>query len=275
MSDRSEILTFLQSLAPLELAEEWDNVGLLLGRATGDVASALTCLTLTPDVADEAVAAGVQLIVSHHPILFRPVQAVTSESSDGTMLLSLIEAGIAVYSPHTAYDSAERGINAQLAETFGLTDVRPIRPVSPEAAAEFPALDGLGSGRIGTLPRATSLEEFAAEVQGRLQSRAGVQIVGDPTATVSTVGIACGSAAEFLGDARRQGADVLLTGEARFHACLDARQQGIALVIAGHYATERSGAERLAEFIGEEFPDVTAFSSQVESDPQQMFRGPV
>jgi dinuclear metal center YbgI/SA1388 family protein len=275
MTDRSEILKFLQSLAPLELAEDWDNVGLLLGRETGEVSKVLTCLTLTPGVAFEAVKARVQLIVTHHPILFRPVQSLTTSSADGGMLLLLIEAGIAVYSPHTAYDSAEKGINAQLAELFGLVDPWPIRRVDPAVLAKHPELQGLGSGRVGDLPKKMSLEEFAAEVQRRLQSTAGVQFVGDPEMEIFTVGIACGSAAEFLGEASRQTADVLLTGEARFHACLEARRLDIGLVLAGHYATERGGAERLAEFIQQEFPDVNAFPSQIESDPLKMFRGRV
>ncbi|MGE0375926.1 MAG: Nif3-like dinuclear metal center hexameric protein, partial [Planctomycetaceae bacterium] len=104
-----EITTFLREIAPLELAEEWDNVGLLIGDEQQQVKHVLTCLTLSPDVAAEAVSRQVDLVVAHHPILFRPVQRLTSDMPEGTMLLSLIAAGVAVYSPHTAFDSAADG----------------------------------------------------------------------------------------------------------------------------------------------------------------------
>jgi dinuclear metal center YbgI/SA1388 family protein len=123
-----EIVRYLQQIAPLTLAEDWDNVGLLLGDDSIDVVRAITCLTLTPDVADEAVTVGARLIVTHHPVLFKPVKRLTASSSEGRMLLKLMRHGIAVYSPHTAYDNAATGINQQLAELLELTDIAPLRP---------------------------------------------------------------------------------------------------------------------------------------------------
>ena len=111
----AEILTFLSDFAPPELAEDWDNTGLLIGQRDDAVSSIMTCLTLTPDVAEEAVSNGASLIIAHHPILFRAVKKLTDETSEGRMLLSLIRAGVAVYSPHTSYDSAYEGVNRQLA----------------------------------------------------------------------------------------------------------------------------------------------------------------
>lgn len=272
MSPLPSLLDALAELAPLELAEEWDNVGLLVGRVGENADRVLTCLTITPDVVEEAVETSTDLIVSHHPIMFRPRQEITFDSIEGGMLIRLIQANIAVYSPHTAYDSARRGINAQLAVTLGLNDVRPIRPVAESLVARNPQLAGLGSGRIGTLAAPMTLQELTELIAERLPSDAGIQFVGDLERTISTVGIACGAAAEFQGDARRQGADVLLTGEARFHACLEARSNDIALVIAGHYATERPAVERLAELISEACPEVTVEASKSESDPLRLGR---
>ena len=266
----SDLLQSLTELAPLELAEEWDNVGLLIGRTGENIGRVLTCLTITPDVVEEAISKSFDMIVSHHPILFRPRQEITFDSVEGGMLIRLIQADIAVYSPHTAYDSAQKGINSQLAETFGLEDVRPIRPVDAALCAADPNLQGLGSGRLGTLPESITLEQFTELVAEKLPSNAGIQFVGDPERSIQTVGIACGAAAEFQGDARRLGADVLLTGEARFHACLEARSNAIALVIAGHYATERPAVERLAELIEEACPGVIAKPSQNENDPLRL-----
>lgn len=247
----SEIVAYLQTLAPLELAEEWDNVGLLVGDPQQDVQRVLTCLTLSPDVAQEAIERNVQLVVTHHPVLFRPVQKIVASDSAGRMLLDLIAARVAVYSPHTAYDSAPAGVNQQLAELFGLSEIVPLREVA---------------GRAGNLPAAMTLDEFVDLVKTRLQTRS-LEHVGNAQRLVRRVAIACGSGGEFLRDAIASGCDVLLTGEARFHAALEAEAAGIGLVLAGHYATERPALERLAERLGQEFPALSATASQVERDP--------
>ena len=113
MTSVQDVCTVLKEFAPLSMAEEWDNVGLLLGDSSQAVRRAITCLTLTCDVADEAVATGAQLVVTHHPVMFKPVKQITMASSEGRLLLTLIKHGIAVYSPHTAWDNSVTGINQQ------------------------------------------------------------------------------------------------------------------------------------------------------------------
>lgn len=127
-------------------------------------------------------------------------------------------------------------------------------------------LDGSGAGRIGELPVAVPLGDFVALVRERLRAPK-LQSVGDPARTIRRVGIACGAAAEYLRDAHRQGCDVFLTGEGRFHAALEARDLGLGLVLAGHYQTERPAMERLAELLGERCDGVDVRASQVERDP--------
>jgi len=261
-----EILNFLSDLAPLELAEDWDNTGLLIGQRDDSVSSIMTCLTLTPDVAEEAVSKGASLIIAHHPILFRAVKKLTDETSEGRMLLSLIRAGVAVYSPHTSYDSAYEGVNRQLAASLDLTDVKPIRTLDESDSTSNDEL--IGSGRLGDLPTEVSLTDFVELVKQALKID-NTWFVGDSAATIRRVGIACGAAAEFMGDAARQGCDVLLTGEARFHACLEARTRGIALVLPGHYPTERPAMENLASRLSNQFPDLTVWASDLETDPVQ------
>jgi dinuclear metal center YbgI/SA1388 family protein len=269
-----EVLAFLREFAPPFLSESWDNTGLLVGSESRDVSRIVTCLTLTPDVAQEAVEREAQLVVTHHPVLFRAVQQITDENSEGRMLLQLIEAGIAVYSPHTSYDSARPGINQQLAESLGLHSIQPIRALAPETAAESKELSGedpaseLGSGRFGDLPEAVTLSEFV-ETTKRTLGVDNTQFVGDPNRSVRRVGTACGAAAEFMRDAASKGCDVLLTGEARFHACLESRMLDIALILPGHYATERPAMESLAKVLGERFPELDVLASRVESDPIQ------
>lgn len=261
-----EILNFLSDLAPLELSEDWDNTGLLIGQRDDSVSSIMTCLTLTPDVAEEAVSKGASLVITHHPILFRAVKTLTDETSEGRMLLSLIRAGVAVYSPHTSYDSAYEGVNRQLAASLNLTGVKPIRTLDESDSESNDEL--IGSGRLGDLPAEVSLADFVELVKQALNID-NTWFVGDSAATIRRVGIACGAAAEFMGDAARHGCDVLLTGEARFHACLEARTRGIALVLPGHYPTERPAMENLASRLSKQFPDLTVWASDLETDPVQ------
>lgn len=276
MAQVADIVEFLQDLAPLELAEEWDNVGLLIGSAQRDVHRVLTCLTLTPDVAAEAVAGDVDLIVTHHPVLFRAVQRLTDETTQGRMLLELIAGRISVYSPHTAFDSAADGINRQLAEALGLQEIQPLRPLATAGEASDLATGNvvggstapLGSGRFGALPAPLTLKDFNRRVKSALGVE-HLQYVGDENRSVKRVAIACGAAAEFLTDAARLGCDVLLTGEARFHACLEAEAAGVAMVLPGHYATERPAVEQLAARIGGRFPEVECTASAAERDPVQ------
>src|SRR5262249_45366743 len=122
-----QVIDHLERQCPVRLAADWDNVGLLLGDRSAEVTRIMTCLTVTPAVADEAAEGRAGLIVTHHPILFRAVKRLTADSAEGAMLLRLVRAGVSVYSPHTAFDNAADGINAHLARGLGLTEVAPLR----------------------------------------------------------------------------------------------------------------------------------------------------
>ncbi len=128
-----QIVEHLDRFAPKSLAEDWDNVGLLIGDRNAGVSRVMACLTVTPTSAREAIDRRAELIVTHHPVLFRPVKRLTADDPQGRMLLDLIRSGIAVYSPHTAFDNTTGGINDLLAERLGLRDCKPLRP-APAAA---------------------------------------------------------------------------------------------------------------------------------------------
>jgi dinuclear metal center YbgI/SA1388 family protein len=357
------VIDFLEQFAPPDLAADWDNVGLLLGDRAAAAQRVMTCLTVTPQTAAEAVESAAQLVVTHHPILFRAVKRLTTGTPEGRMLLALIQAGVSVYSPHTALDNTCGGINDALAGKLNLAGVAPLRRregtgqckvvvfvpeadlprvadalfaagagqigqysecsfrlagtgtffgsdathptvgqkgrreevsewrlevVCPEARVEAvvaamrkahsyeePAYDvyplrpmsaGSGEGRVGKLPRTVSLVELARLVSTSLDIT-GVQTVGDPERTVERVAIVCGAGGEFLTEAVRAEADVLLTGELRFHDCLAAQAQGLALILPGHYATERLGIEALALRLQEKWPDLQVWPSRRERDP--------
>ena len=363
MTTVREIARWLDAFAPPSLAESWDNVGLLWGDPDAEVTRVMTCLTVTYPTALEAVHERAELVVSHHPVLFRPARRVTADSPESGTLWTLARAGVSVFSPHTAFDNTVGGINDGLARRLGLVEVGPLRP-SParptfkvvvftpetdreavlaaafeagagrigayeqcsfaapgagtffgtegaipavgragrrESAAELrvevvcpsdrlaavlagvrqahsyeePAIDvyplhtepaGPGSGRVGRLSEPTALAAFAHAVGSVLQAP-GLQFVGDPDRPVRRVAIVCGAGDDFLGDAARAGADVLLTGEARFHRALEAEALGIGLVVAGHHATERPGVEDLADRLAAGFPALSVWPSRREHDP--------
>jgi dinuclear metal center YbgI/SA1388 family protein len=219
----------------------------------------LTALTITQSVVDEAVRDSVDLIVTHHPLPFRPLSTVTDDSVTGRLLLQLIGNGIAVYSPHTALDSAARGINQQLAEGVGIMEPIPLVPIAEDEAQ-------LGSGRWGQLPHALSLLEFADRVRKFVQVD-HLRYVGRPERVVCRVGVACGSAGQFLPAASRCRCDVLITGETSFHTCLEAEATEIALLLTGHFASERFALQSLATLLGKQFPSVQVQASRQERDP--------
>jgi dinuclear metal center YbgI/SA1388 family protein len=158
----AEIAGFLERFAPARSAADWDNVGLLIGDATAAAERVLTCLTITSEVVEEAIVDRAQLIVSHHPVLFRAVKKLTGHTPDGRLLLPLLRAGIAVHSPHTAFDNCPGGINDSLTARLGLSNVVPLRPGAPaksyklvvfvpegDLAKVSDALFAAGGGRIG------------------------------------------------------------------------------------------------------------------------------
>jgi dinuclear metal center YbgI/SA1388 family protein len=127
MPSIADVCAYLERFAPPELAADWDNVGLLFGDAAAEVRRIITCLTVTPAVVAEAVDDLAEMIVSHHPILFRGTKRLSTTSADGRLLWPLARAGVAVYSPHTAFDNTAGGINDSLARRLGLTDIGPLR----------------------------------------------------------------------------------------------------------------------------------------------------
>ncbi len=356
------VIEQLERFAPTSLAADWDNVGLLLGERDAPVERAMTCLTVTPESAEEAISRKAHLIVTHHPIFFKAVRRLTGDGPEGRMLLALARANVAVYSPHTALDNATGGINDLLCQKLELQDAGPLRKldgarqakvvvfvpdadlakvsdaifaagagnigayrecsyrlagtgtffgsdtanptvgqkgrreevsewrlevVCPERGVpavvaalrkahsyEEPAFDvypllpqtsRTGEGRVGALPQGVALAELAKRVRELLKC-GPVQVVGEAGRPVRRVAVVCGAGGELLHDAVRARADVLLTGEMRFHDYLAARAQGLGLILPGHYATERLGVEMVAERLRNEL-EMEVWASEWEEEP--------
>jgi dinuclear metal center YbgI/SA1388 family protein len=196
--------------------------------------------------------------VSHHPFPFRAIKQLTTQTVTGRLLLQIITAGVAVHSPHTAFDSAGAGINQRLAEGLGLLEIRPLIDSSH--------LPDLGSGRWGKFANPCSVQECAQRLKAFLGISA-LQVVGRDDHQVETVAVACGSAGQFLHAASQKGCDLFVTGETTFHICLESQALEIAVLLPGHFASERFAVEQLAGVLARQFPAAKVWPSQCEADP--------
>lgn len=218
----AQIIGLCNSIAPPQDAEEWDNVGLLAGRADAPVDTVLCALDLTEAVVDEAVRRGAQLIVTHHPILFRGRKNLREDDAEGRMLCALVRAGIAHFAMHTNYDNACPGVNDALAAALGLKEIVAIDRAMRKGKTEFE--------RFG------DFADFAERALG-----GPIRRFGDPDTPVRAVSVLGGSGGDYLPAAIEAGSDVFLTGEISYHRALDAVDNGVCVLEAGHAATERPG----------------------------------
>ncbi len=242
-------------LAPLELAESWDNPGLLVdcGRP---VARALTALDITPEVVAEAARLGCGVIVSHHPVIFSPLKRM--DGRDVPFLL--VQAGISAICMHTNFDAAAGGVNEVLAGIFGMRD---------------PAPFANGCGRVGEIDpvavpvlAAAAREKLAALCVPPVGDTPAVQVkYTDNGRPVRRLAVISGSGGSLFEEALAAGADCLLTGEASHHAACDAKRLGLGLVAAGHYATEYPAAAALAARLQAAVPGLEAVASREDRDP--------
>jgi len=254
----ARVTAALESIAPLSLAAEWDAVGLLVGPRRPDISRVMTCLSLTAETAAEAVRERADLVVTHHPLPFRPVSRITDESPVGRVLLDLAGAGIGVWSSHTAWDSAAGGINDQLAALLGLERVAPLEPSPLHPLA--------GLGRAGTAPAGWSVGRLARHAVDRLAA-GGVQVSGDAARPAGRVGIICGSGGDAVARVIAAGCETFLTGEIRLHHAIEARAAGLAVIAVGHHASERFSLDVLARRLAEEVAGLTCWASRDETDP--------
>lgn len=259
MATVGTIAECLEQFAPSTLAEEWDNVGLLVGDRQWPVSRVMTCLTITPDTVAEALEGRAQLMVTHHPLPFHALKSITADTTTGHLLLKLITARIAVYSPHTAFDSARTGINQHLAIGLGLQEITPL--VAPNLAEP-----DVGVGRCGNLGEHFTLKDLVERVKGFLAINR-LQVVGTDDQSVSRVAIVCGSGGSLLSAAIENGCDCLVTGETNYHTCLEAAARGVAVVLPGHFASERFALLSLADYLSDVLAGVSVWASRTEHDP--------
>ena len=216
----------IDSFAPFETAEEWDNAGMLAGLPTAEVDGILCALELNPAVLREAAAKGCNLIVTHHPVLFHARQNLREDDPEGALLCDLVRNKVALIAAHTNFDSANPGVNDALCERLGLDDIT----VADEGM------------RIGT-PKQATLGAFADFARHSLGG--SIRVYGESGKLIHRVAVLGGSGGDFAHIAEAGGADVYLTGEIAHHKAWDAYLRGVCVLEAGHAATELPGVDLL------------------------------
>lgn len=231
MAKIKDALKVLCDFAPLDLAEGWDNVGLICGDAEAELTGILLCLDATEDTLSEAIDKNANLIVTHHPVLFPPVFDITAQNPATAMAYKLIKSGISVISMHTNLDSCEGGVGDALAVKLG---------ISSSPLGKF-----LRVGNVET----PSLKDFAKFVEQKLDT---VVSTVDCKVTPSKVAISSGAFdLEFLNDCIKHNIDTVVTGEAKYSLCVYAKNSGINLIIAGHHETEAVVLPKLYEILSD------------------------
>ncbi len=254
MTTVQQVYEVMQRLAPPELAEHWDNPGLLVD-CGGEVRRVLVTLDITPEVVAEAAAKRCTVIAAHHPVIFDPLKRLCSAD----VPYQLVQAGISAICMHTNLDAAEGGVNEVLAGIFGMQDW--------EVFAD-------GCGRVGEVDPIT-VPELARKAQAVLGGRCNrpgsgpaVQVkFADTGRTAKRLAVISGAGGSMFEDALAVGADCLLTGEANHHAAIDAVRLGLSLVAAGHYATEFPVCAAIADRLRTAFPELEVRVSGENRDP--------
>ena len=242
----AEIVRLFEGRYDPAWAEPWDAVGLVCGDPDAEIGRVLFAVDPVAEVVDEAVDWGADLIITHHPLLLRPVHGVPATTPKGRIVHRLVRGGVALFTAHTNADVADPGVSDALARAVGLTGS--LRPLSP--SADDPRR---GLGRVGELPAPTTLREFASgAAKGLPATTAGLRVAGDPESPVRTVAVCGGAGDSLLGAARAAGADVYLTADLRHHPASEFREHDTtALIDAPHWATEWPWLGDAARMLGE------------------------
>lgn len=239
--------------APRRLAEEWDNPGLLVGDPAATVKKIFVCLDVLDEKISRAIELDAQLIVAHHPLIFRPIKNVRFDLPLGKKLERLIKSNVAVFAAHTNLDSAAGGVNDVLARRIGLVDVKMIGD------------EEISMGRLGTLEKPLTAVDFACRVKEALDAD-NVRLICAGDFMISKVGVCGGAGAEFIQKAKFFGAQAFVTGDVKYHDAQAAVESGIHVVDAGHFATEYPIVHELATYLRGELVDVEIIEDTAAKD---------
>lgn len=254
-----EIVRFMETLAPKELAEKWDNVGLLLGSFNKEIKRVMVCLDATTKVVSDAASGNVDMLISHHPLIFKSINRINTDEVMGRIIETLIKKDICLYSSHTNLDFAQEGVNHYLAETLGLAEIR-----SPDAAVNESGNND--AGIYGLIEKRLNLDAFISMLKKNLKIKK-IRQVGTIEGDIKKVAVFCGSFNGNYSALVANNIDVIVTGELKYHTAVELIENGLCAIDAGHFNTERLFVGKLAQLLENEFKTLDIICNEVENDP--------
>lgn len=237
-----EIWNVLCEWAPPGLAESWDNIGLQVGDPNASVQTLMIALDASEKLLDAAAERKVQMVLTHHPLLFRPVSSIDISKPVPRLLAGFLRENIALAAAHTNLDSTVGGVSDLLANILGISDVKPLHTYSENNQGS------VGMGRIGNLPYGCKLSEIMHKVSKMLGNQ-GLLVVGQPGQTITRIAICGGSGSDLWPLAIDKGADLFLSAEIKHHVAREAEQMGKAIIDAGHFYTEWPLVPAMAKYM--------------------------
>lgn len=250
-----EIIEKLEVLSPLSYAEEWDNVGLLAGRRDKEIRTIYIALDATDDVIEEAIRLKADLLLTHHPLIFKKLDRVNTDHFIGRRVYELIRNDICYYAMHTNFDVM--GMADAAADELGLKD-REVLDVTYEDD-----ISKEGAGRYGYLPRMMTLFDCAQLVK-KVFNVPNVRVYGQLDNMIEDVALLPGSGGDFLNKALMLGADVMITGDIDHHEAIDAVAQGLSIIDAGHYGLEKLFIPYMYEYLSRELDGVALYKAKIK-----------
>ena len=244
----ADIVRVMERLAPPGLAEDWDNVGLQVGRMDWPVNTVWVALDPSPDVVQAACLKGVDLLMTHHPMFFKPLRYIDFNKPSGFLIQQAVQHQLSIYAAHTNFDSAQDGLNDILAGCIGLINLKPLvrahtetqhlcQPISDDLQPNDSLEGSQGLGRIGEFDEPTDLKSLALKIKKKL-SLASVKLCGDPGLIVRKAAICTGSGSGLLMDFISSDAQAYISGDMRYHDAKDVQAVNRGLIDIGHFASE-------------------------------------
>ncbi len=267
----NDVLEILEGIAPAYLAEQWDNIGLMVGNPDQQVTGLLVALDPTEEVLAEAKELGVNTVITHHPLIFHPLKAIYTDQPLGRFLQNALANGTVVIGCHTNLDQAVNGVNDALAASLGMVEPSPLAPAE---GGGNPALNEagpkVGFGRVGRLSESISGKAFIAKL-GAVLDLPVLRAAGQVPEEINTIAVCGGSGSELAEQAFMKGAQVFVTGEVKHSTARWAEAVGFCVIDAGHFATENPVVEILAEslkrILSERAVTVSIHTSAIQKSP--------
>lgn len=261
-----DMIDFMEKIAPTRNMEDWDNTGLMIGNREKVINKILLCLDVTSDVIDDAIEKDIDMIISHHPFIFKKIDRIVCNDLKGNLIYKLIKHDICVYSAHTNLDVVNDGVNIKLAQKLCLKDIVSLK--TKDYLSNNECYFGLGA--VGNLKEPMSFDKFISYVKKMLDTPY-LRVVGESESMIEKVAVYCGSFDDDIQAVLHHKADILITGDLKYHTAIDALGLDMCIIDAGHYNTEKSIIPHLADVISKAFREIEVYCNNVEHDPFKIY----